>query len=437
MQSEVTIRPMGFARRMARPSPGGAATLTGSGFDRVLRDLASDPLVQIAGIHGSMSLATPGCTFLDPATGEAISANRAWNMVGPGGLVLPMYTAFPQIANLATAYTVGATGLTSNTLAAGTLARTLVENGGTSTHFVQHAAITLTDGASYRVRAKLYRSAGSRHAAIYWARSGQRAGYVINLTTGSMTSYSTGGGTVASPVATAVTGGWLVEFTISNAAWGGTVQSVIGLSSNGTTLDSYAGDGASGVTFDGVTIVAGTQTPLGVAEAATRAADANVWTMADALTQDEEMIVLGAQDYADGDMGISTQTWSQFASGAGATNMFRSAATSTSAGDKDSGSKTAVIIRGALPNRGVCFMHRHRRRAGDIDAGYGRALSGSPVAGGPWEANTAMRIGHSNTAGRAGYGRFACIRRKGGFTQAQIDALFYAFANGRTIPVAA
>jgi hypothetical protein len=40
-------------------------------------------------------------------------------------------------------------------------------------------------------------------------------------------------------------------------------------------------------------------------------------------------------------------------------------------------------------------------------------------------------------AGRSGYGRFACIRRKGGFSQAQIDALYYGFANGRTVPVVA
>lgn len=362
MSVSIGVRPMGYARRMGRPVPIGAAIPAGSRFDQVLSDLASDPFVQIAGRDGSMSLATPGTTFLDPPTGQAIAANRAWNMIGPGGLVLPMYTAFPA-----------ATNLFLNSQAPATQNVSVVTG-----------SVTVT-------------AIGS--------------GYTITTSAGTATGSGFGAVTMGTPQVLTITGNGTITLTVSGTPVGATVQVQSG--AQRTPLIVTAGSSA------------------------TRAADANVWTMADALTQDEEMIVLGAQDYADGDMGISTQTWSQFASGAGATNMFRSAATSTSAADKDSGSKTAVIIRGALPNRGVCFMHRHRRRAGDIDAGYGRALSGSPVAGGPWEANTAMRIGHSNTAGRAGYGRFACIRRKGGFTQAQIDALFFGFANGRTIPVAA
>jgi hypothetical protein len=253
-------------------------------LDRILSDLRGDPNVQIAGRDGSMSLANPGCTFLDPATGDAISANRAYNLVGPGGLTLPMYTAFPAIENLCPAVT-SSVALASNTLSG--LTRTIVEDATNGVHGAGSAQLALTDGVVYAFTAIIRREVGARHAAVYWARSGQRAGFVIDLGTGVATAATQGGGTVANLVSTTTALGYKVTGTITNAAWGGTVQTTEAFNENGATLDiNYQGDGVSSVSFNATTLVASTLTPLGIAEGATRAADANIWTMPDALTQD-------------------------------------------------------------------------------------------------------------------------------------------------------
>jgi hypothetical protein len=403
----------------------------------ILSGIMRDPAVQIAGRDGSMSLATPGCTFLDPPTGAAIAANRAYNLVGPGGLVLPMYTAFPAIVNLFPAFTTD-TGLASNAIVSGTLTRRITEDTATSGHSSASSAITLTDGVSYLLKCGFRRASGtsSRTIRCFVARSGQRAGLSYDPATGVVSSTVIGGGTVGTITQQTMPDGVVMAWaTISNAAWGGAVVPQVSGASGG--LASYEGDG-SAFDFVAPTLVASTITPLGIAEAATRVADANVWTLPDALTQDEEIIVLSAQCYASGDMGVTTQTW--LAGGASGYPVFsRGSATALdSIGYNGSGSKADAYTR-TIPNVSVCFMQRGRFRPTNVEAGYGVSLSGSPtaIASGSWSEDTTLRIGSSPAAGRASYALNACIRRKGGFSQAQIDALYYGFANGRTVPVVA
>lgn len=362
MSVSIGVRPMGYARRMGRPVPIGAAIPAGSRFDQVLSDLASDPFVQIAGRDGSMSLATPGTTFLDPPTGQAIAANRAWNMIGPGGLVLPMYTAFPA-----------ATNLFLNSQAPATQNVSVVTG-----------SVTVT-------------AIGS--------------GYTITTSAGTATGSGFGAVTMGTPQVLTITGNGTITLTVSGTPVGATVQ-----------------------------VQSGTQrTPLIVTAgaSATRVADANTWTMADALTQNEEIIVLSAQCYASGDMGITAQTWAYTASLGVQSFLVRSAGGLT-AQDTDGGGVKSDAITRTFPNKTILCMQRMRRRPTELEAGFNQSLSGSPTAGGSdWSAFTSIRIGNSATAGRDSYALNACLRRKGGFTQAQIDALFFGFANGRTIPVAA
>ena len=333
-------------------------------LDHILSDLGGDPNVQIAGRDGSMSLATPGCTFLEPPTGSAIAANRAYNLVGPGGLTLPMYTAFPA-----------ATNLFLNSQAPATQNCTVVIG-----------SVTVTAiGTGYTVTT----SAGTA--------TGSGFGLVTN----------------------------------------GTAQ-VLTITGNGTITLTIAGTPANSC----VQVQSGAlRTPLIVTAGATatRTADANVWTMADALTQDEEIIVLSAQCYASGDMGVTSQTWFD-RSGSATPRMTRGAATTLTYNDSDGGGIKSASVTRTIPGNTVVFLQRARRTASSIAAGFNNGALGTPtaLASGTWPAATAIGVGYNpNAAGRESYALNACIRRKGGFSQAQIDALYYAFANGRTVPVVA
>lgn len=321
----------------------------------------SDANVQIAGRDGSTSLATPGCTFLDPATGEAISANRAWNMVGPGGLVLPMYSAFPA-----------ATNLFLNSQAPATQNVSVVTG-----------SVTVT-------------AIGS--------------GYTITTSAGTATGSGFGAVTMGTPQVLTITGNGTITLTVSGTPVGATVQVQSG--AQRTPLIVTAGSSA------------------------TRAADANIWTMADALTQDEEIIVLSAQCYASGDMGVTFQTHVEGGLGNVNPRTYRIDASNMASADYDSADRSDGVPI-TQPAVGILSMRRIRRRTNGIEGGFNRTLTGSPTAGSSWVAQTKFRIGNSATAGRDSYSLNACIRRNGGFTQAQIDALFYAFANGRTVPVVA
>jgi hypothetical protein len=405
----------------------------------ILQRLSYDPAVQIAGIHGSVSQANPGCSFLDPPTNTVISANRAYNLVGPGGLVLPMYTAFPAIVNLCPAMT-SDTGLLSNTLNG--LARTIIESDAVSTHQTLGAATTLTDGATYTMRCIVSTNAAALAAGrlihVTVTRTGQRAGFIFTPTTGSATATTVGGGTVSGLAVSAVgSSRYLVTLQVSNAAWGGTITPSFSMRLADNT-QSYDGDAASGFTVDGFTIVASTLTPLGIAEGATRAEDVNAWTLADALTNTEDFIVLSAQVYASGDMGITSQTWMGGNAPSAAPAMFRNAVTTFTAFDNDGTNRSATSNAHVVPNAGVTILRRLRRTPAGIYAGEGRSL-GAMVAGSgaDWAASTVISVDGTLGTNRNSYSLQACIRRKGGFSQAQIDALYYAFANGRTVPVVA
>jgi hypothetical protein len=410
------------------------------GLAATLLALARDPAVQIAGRDGSVSLADPGCTFLDPPTSQAISANRAYNLVGPGGLVLPMYTAFPEIVNLHASPTGANDGLTSNTLA--NLKRTLVEDSSNGVHLVNPAAtVTLTDSAVYTIRVVVSRPTGTRHAGWYFGAGVNRAGFCVNMSTGTATALQNGTGTVSSLSSISMgSGRWLITCVFTSTAWGTAGAIYLRISDQDSTpLRSYIGDGVSSISYDAPTLIAGTLPPLGLAIAATRAADANVWTMADALTQDEEIIVLGEQDYASGDLAIASQTWLEGVTTVTNPAMVRSAATTLDCiAHNGTTTKTAQVTR-TIPNRTITGMHRLRTTATGVAAAWNNgALSAeTDIDGGTWTAQDKLRIGNSAAGGRDGMGRFACIRRKGGFSQAQIDALYYAFANGRTVPAVA
>jgi hypothetical protein len=330
----------------------------------ILADLAHDSAVQIAGRDGSVSQATPGCTFLDPTTGTAISANRSYNLVGPGGLVLPAYTAFPV-----------ATNLFLNSQAPAT----------------QNCAVV----------------------------------------TGSVTVTAIGTGyTVTTSAGTATGSGFGL---VTN----GTAQ-VLTITGNGTITLTIAGTPANAC----VQVQSGAlRTPLIVTAGSTvtRAADANIWTMADVLTQDEELCVLVAQLYADGDMGIASQTWLESVTPT-YPRMLRGTTNRLDSSDYNAAPASVVdTIATSIPTRSKTFILRHKRRATDVEAGFNTALSGSPTAVGtaPWTDQDVVRIGTGATAGREPYALVGCIRRKDGFSQAQIDALYYGFANGRTVPVVA
>jgi hypothetical protein len=401
-----------------------------------------DPAVQIAGIHGSMSLTDPTCSFLDPPTNTVISANRAYNLVGPGGLVLPMYTAFPQIVNLATAFTNIPTGLASYTLSG--LSRTIIENDANSIHYISHAVITLTDGASYRARALVRRSSGTRGAYLTWGRSGQRVGLAINLATGAITNFTQGGGAVSSTSSTRKGQSWLIEFTFTNAAWGGAVDGFIGTNTDGTTtFQSYQGDGTSGVTFEAVTLVASTLTPLGIAEGATRAADANIWTPSPAPSATSgEFVAIAVPFY------WSVAAATQHPNGANA-NMMGSATgvnfiykngTNDRVAKADAGGTQVTDAPALADTSGKIRMMSQRWDASGLYHYRGATLAASDVAGitAPWTDVTELYAGHSTSlSADPWFGAVSLIYRAGGFSEAQRAALFHAFANGRTVPVVA
>jgi hypothetical protein len=325
----------------------------------VLANLMTDSKVQIAGRDGSMSLAAPGCTFLDPPTGQAISANRAYNLVGQGGLTLPAWLGFPAATNLFLNATAPAT---------------------------QNCAVV----------------------------------------TGSVTVTAIGTG-----------------YTVTTSA-GTATGSGFGLVTNGTAqVLTITGNGSITLTIAGTPVNACVQvqagalrTPLLVTDGSTktRAADANVWTLPDALTQDEEIIVLSAQCYASGDMGVTNQAWLQ-----GVTNpvMYRSAATALTAQHYNGTSAFQPTYTRTIPAKSVLFMQRQRFYPNLVFAGYGTSLGTGVATTATLTQSASVRIGHHATAGRESYALNACIRRKGGFSQAQIDALYYGFANGRTVPVVA
>ena len=405
-----------------------------SEVDRILQSIRSDPAVQIAGRDGSMSLADPGCTFLDPTTGATIAANRAYNLVGPDGLVLPMYTAFPAIVNLCPAVTLDV-DLTSNTLSG--LSRTLVEGTENSQHYSGSAAFALSDGTAYRFRAIVRRSSGSRHAIVRAQNiaGGTYVGVAINLSTGTLTDEKSAGATISNKSSTAVTGGWLVVFDISMAAWGGNPSVYLLITNLDTGTSVYTGDGTSGVTFEAVTLVASTITPLGIAEGATRAADDAVWTTTIPAVCDIAQLIARPYKaaYANDETFLYGGTTGQPSLSAAATPSFTATGLNTAAASK-SASGTAGIV--AVVQRTELIVTRFTATGISISINGGAFSAETAIANAPWVHDGTVRLNYSDGT-RAPYALVSAMLRDGGFSTAQLNAMNLAFANGRTIPVLA
>jgi hypothetical protein len=429
---------------------GGAANLwafAGSRDARIVRRFLNR--CWIYGIHGSRTY-TGGTAsgWLSPFTGALkTTAQDQYNLPVPGWGSLPLVPAMDEIINLCPALTSN-TGLTANAIVSGTLTRRITEDTATSGHSCAASAITLTDGVLYMLKCGFRRVAGtsSRTIRCFVARSGQRAGFSFDPATGVVSSSVIGGGTVGTITQENMPDGSVVAWaTISNAAWGGTVIPQVSGASGG--LASYEGDG-SVFDFIAPTIsaaIAGViQTPLAVAEGATRARDLNVWTTPAALPQISDIFCLAAQLYSDGDMGIATQTYLQ-ANDTTTTLVYRGTTSNTMrTGDNDGAFKSNSYTRGVLPNRRKLFMHRKKRTAAAFISGYATALGVEVALTAAGEATPAFNVGHG-TANRASAAANGCIINPyGDTTQAEIEAFYrhvfwptQAGVATREIPIAA
>jgi hypothetical protein len=246
------------------------------------------------------------------------------------------------------------------------------------------------------------------------------------MDTGALTNVTAGGGSVTSAAAVSLGGGrWLVTFLVASSAWGGTPQLHLGITNSATTRATYLGDGVSGVTFEAVTLEAATFSGLGLAEGATRTADNILWTPPAALSQDFELVHIGAQYLVSGDSGLASQTWFE-GTAIGETRLLRLSA--TSAAYREWNGTTAYVddITRTLPSSGTLFSHFARRRSTpqNVELGYAGVLSGSPTAStGTLQAETAIRIGHSNTASRASHAFNGLLYVPGGLTDSERSAL--------------
>jgi hypothetical protein len=365
------------------------------------------------------SMAGSGATgggAINPRTGVVETGPMVMDFMG-----LRFGFAWDAITNLVGAISLGG-GLGSNTLNAATLERTIVEDGATGPHYANCATFAVVDGANYRVVVGVRRISGtSRHALLMYstAAGGQGVRVAINMDTGALTTVNSGTGALASVSASAAPGGgWIIDARFAVATWGANATVFATISNNpiATSLPSYAGDGASGLVLTGTTWSTLTDSAPRLAEGITRTADSWIWTTPAAVPQNAEITHLLMQPYADGDMGITAQTW--LAGGTAGSSLIRGGATSLGAWDYDGTDKNDLVTR-TLPSRATLCIQRHIRRAADIEAGYGAALSGSPTAGSSWQGNTTLRIGRGSAAGRASRAANAVILTPGGCTQAE------------------
>jgi hypothetical protein len=386
---------------------------------RLVREFLRE--MEIPGRDGTVTLTGgAGGNRLCPWTNTVGSGPCTGLLSLPGVDPLTMYGAWDAMTNLCPAVTTD-TGLVSNTLSG--LARTLVEAAATSLHYsTSVSTFALTNSATYSVKFKVKRWFSVNRAAVV------DANVKIDLDAGTIADVSSGGASTSNRLVTPLGGGsYLVTFNLTSAAWGGNARVQYGLTSAGAL--SYLGDGTSGVVFEAVTITQDTLAPLGMAEGITRSSDSVLYTLASALSQDEELIHIGWQPYADGDMGITSQMWIEGSAITNHPRLIRAGATQLSATlvNNVSASITDSITR-TLPNAGILFVQRIRVRPTEVEVGYGPTLSGSPTAVGtpPWNSQTVIKIGHSTTAGRASRAMNTVLRVRSPTTireyQAKVDA---------------
>jgi hypothetical protein len=407
-----------------------------TGDAQILNQLWADPAFKVSGRNGALTFTGGGVNTLHPFTRAVTTGQITHTVPVPGGNKLTLWSGMPAIANLWIAPTATATGVSSSLA---NVARTVTEDGSTGVHETFSAeSVALTNGASYRLYADVQRSTGSRHAVVVLRRTGEAAGMVVDLSTGAITAYTEGGGSATATESYALPGGgWRVACTVSNAAWGGSVATYLGVSESGNSLDvTYAGDSASGVVFDGVTLIAGTLGFFCVGEGATRPRDQNSVVFTDGLTQDEEWLILSFTLYGDGDLNIANQIWLERA-GTAYPRMIRTGATSLNVTDTDGSAITDGATR-TLPNRLIGHMHRIRRKPGTVEGGFNDAMSGSPTGGGTFTTTAPQFvIGHGTAAGRETCTLSALLWRTGGFSADHIGALKRTWCNAKYLQAAA
>jgi hypothetical protein len=371
----------------------------------------------VAWRDGSMAASGgTGGSAINPRTGAVETGPMTMDFMG-----LRFGFTWDQISQLCPAMTGGQNGLTSRVLSS--LDRTLIEDSANTSHYNSSASgVSLTNGVLYNFQCVLRRSGGSRHAALYASVGGNRAGFVVNMDTGVATASTTGTGAVASLRTDAVPGGWRVSCSISASAWGGTPTLFERLSNSGTdAVPSYTGDGASGIVYTGVTLSLATDFAPLLAEGITRTADSFIWTTPAVLPQNCEISHLLMQPYADGDMGITRQTW--FRGNAKISALERSSATVGIAyGDDAVGTKSANTPSRTLPNRATLAIQRFRRTPASLSAGYGATMGTETAITAPHESVAALAVGYYSTPGRASRGANTLIITPGGCTQAEREA---------------
>lgn len=420
MRGEAIIRPMGTSRRLGMPFAAAGAEAAGSGdLDVVRRWLDRSWL---SWRDGSMAGTGGVGNAINPATGAVQSGPMTMDLAVAGLPAIRMGFAWDAITNLLVGGLTSGAALASNTPNAPNLSRVIVEDNTTAAHYSHRAGNALATGTSYRLAFQVRRVVGARHAVCYAVQTAV-AGMVVNLTTGAITYMGTAGGSASGGTAVlGADGWWTCSVTISSSAsWAGAATIVAGFSSNGTSLDSYAGDNTSALEYRGITVAPLTDYAPLLAEGITRTADSWIWTLPAALPQNAEISHIGVQPYADGDMGVTNQTWTQFSAPSAVSDLVRNAATTLLAQDNAGGGKSASITR-SLPNRAISFIQRHYRNASNLYAGYGSTLSVGDPPSGAWAGHTAIHLGHSVTAGRASRAANTLIITPGGCTQAEREA---------------
>jgi hypothetical protein len=398
---------------------------------RLVREFLRE--IEIPGRDGTVTLTGGNNPMLCPWTGLVVASGPCTGKLSlPGVDPLTMYGAWDSIQNyLVNSVWAGAASGTPGT--APTSWGVTTAGSGLPSTSVAGAATTFTvDGATGRVFytqvVSVLASTTYKISAKVVAITGSMAvNEVVGFTSipsGSSQTYGINGTTVVGT--TLVAAGDIVSAVLVVGATPGTPTLRCGAMTSGTTFTAAA------VTLTRPQVDVGAAlngyVPTTTATV-TRSADSVLYTLASALSQDEELIHIGWQPYADGDMGITSQMWIEGSAITNHPRLIRAGATQLSATlvNNVSASITDSITR-TLPNAGILFVQRIRVRPTEVEVGYGPTLSGSPTAVGtpPWNSQTVIKIGHSTTAGRASRAMNTVLRVRSPTTireyQAKVDA---------------
>lgn len=222
-------------------------------------------------------------TCQDPVTGQPITGRIRTLLKLPGDLTIPLVSSLAALSNQVP--TLGTlSGFTSMALSG--ITRTTVEDSSTGAEHFGHSAtaFTVTDGAVYRARAIVRVISGTRFLGLLWKRTGQTAGIFVDPSNGAVTAATEGGGTITDATSTSLGGGrYRVEYTMSNAAWGGQISSrrIQHFTSASLAANSFDGDGSSSWAIEAWTVSGanGAYPVYGLPEGTARSTDYNYWLL--------------------------------------------------------------------------------------------------------------------------------------------------------------